>query len=122
MYTLTFNIDKLYSYDKLYLYDIITNEYVDILSNETYTFYHVPSDTKTRFLITDKNPKDVVSATETINSMDNINLNDIISIYTFNGHLIYNSKVDSSNDLNNLTNGIYIVITNNKTFKLCLLK
>ena len=125
MYTLTFNIDKLYSYDKLYLYDIITNEYVDILSNETYTFYYIPSDNDARFLITtDKKngDRDIVTATETIDSFNEINLNDIIYIYNFNGHLIYNSKVDSSNDLNNLTNGIYIVITNNKTFKLCLLK
>lgn len=125
MYTLTFNIDKLYSYDKLYLYDIITNEYVDILSNETYTFYHIQSNNEPRFLITtDKKngDRDIVTATETIDSFNEINLNDIIYIYNFNGHLIYNSKVDSSNDLNNLTNGIYIVITNNKTFKLCLLK
>lgn len=125
MYTLTFNIDKLYSYDKLYLYDIITNEYVDILSNETYTFYHIQSNNEPRFLITtDKKneDRDIVTATETIDSFNEINLDDIIYIYNFNGHLIYNSKVDSSNDLNNLTNGIYIVITNNKTFKLCLLK
>ena len=125
MYTLTFNIDKLYSYDKLYLYDIITNEYVDILSNETYTFYHIQSNNEPRFLITtDKKngDRDIVTVTETIDSFNEINLNDIIYIYNFNGHLIYNSKVDSSNDLNNLTNGIYIVITNNKTFKLCLLK
>ncbi len=125
MYTLTFNIDKLYSYDKLYLYDIITDEYVDILNNETYTFYYIPSDNDARFLITtDKKngDRDIVTATETIDSFNEINLNDIIYIYNFNGHLIYNSKVDSSNDLNNLTNGIYIVITNNKTFKLCLLK
>ncbi len=122
MYTLTFDIDKLHSYDKLYLHDIITDEYVDILNNDTYTFYHIPSETDARFLITDKNPKDVTTATETINSLDNINFNEITYIYNLNGHLIYNSKVDSSNDLNNLTNGIYIVITNNKTFKLCLLK
>lgn len=122
IYTLTFDIDKLHSYDKLYLHDIITDEYVDILNNDTYTFYHIPSETDARFLITDKNPKDVTTATETINSLDNINFNEITYIYNLNGHLIYNSKVDSSNDLNNLTNGIYIVITNNKTFKLCLLK
>lgn len=122
MYTLTFDIDKLHSYDKLYLHDIITDEYVNILNNDTYTFYHIPSETDARFLITDKNPKDVTTATETINSLDNINFNEITYIYNLNGHLIYNSKVDSSNDLNNLTNGIYIVITNNKTFKLCLLK
>ena len=42
-----------------------------------------------------------------------------ITDFTTEGNLL---KVDSSNDLNNLTNGIYIVITNNKTFKLCLLK
>lgn len=125
MYTLTFNIDKLHSYNKLYLYDIITDEYVDILNNETYTFYYIPSDNDARFLITtDKKngDRDIVTATETIDSFNEIKLNDIIYIYNFNGHLIYNSKVDSSNDLNNLTNGIYIVITNNKTFKLCLLK
>ncbi len=122
MYTLTFDTDKLHSYDKLYLHDIITDEYVDILNNETYTFYHVPSDTKTRFLITDKNPKDVVSATETINSMDNINLNDITSIYTFNGHLIYNSKVNALTELGNLANGIYIIATHDQIYKLHLLK
>ena len=122
MYTLTFDIDKLHSYDKLYLHDIITDEYVNILNNETYTFYHIPSDTDARFLITDKNPKDVASATETINSMDNINLNDITSIYTFNGHLIYNSKVNSLTDLSNLANGIYIIVTHDQTYKLHLLK
>lgn len=122
MYTLTFDTDKLHSYDKLYLHDIITDEYVDILNNETYTFYHVPSDTETRFLITDKNPKDVVSATETINSMDNINLNDITSIYTFNGHLIYNSKVNALTEFSNLANGIYIIVTHDQIYKLHLLK
>ena len=122
MYTLTFDTDKLHSYDKLYLHDIITDEYVDILNNETYTFYHVPSDTKTRFLITDKNPKDVVSATETINSMDNINLNDITAIYTFNGHLIYNSKVNALTEFSNLANGIYIIATHDQIYKLHLLK
>ena len=125
MYTLTFDIDKLHSYSKLYLYDIITNEYVDILNNETYIFYNFPSNNDARFLITtDKKTEDndITTTLETIHTINEINLNDIIYIYNFNGHLIYNSKVDSSNDLNNLTNGIYIVITNNKTFKLCLLK
>ena len=122
MYTLTFDTDKLHSYDKLYLHDIITDEYVNILNNETYTFYHIPSDTDARFLITDKNPKDVASATETINSMDNINLNDITSIYTFNGHLIYNSKVNALTEFSNLANGIYIIVTHDQIYKLHLLK
>ena len=125
MYTLTFDIDKLHSYSKLYLYDIITNEYVDILNNETYIFYNFPSYNDARFLITtDKKTEDndITTTLETIHTINEVNLNDVICIYNFNGHLIYNSKVDSSNDLNNLTNGIYIVITNNKTFKLCLLK
>ena len=122
MYTLTFDTDKLHSYDKLYLHDIITDEYVNILNNETYTFYHIPSDTDARFLITDKNPKDVASATETINSMDNINLNDITAIYTFNGHLIYNSKVNALTELGNLANGIYIIATHDQIYKLHLLK
>ena len=125
MYTLTFDIDKLHSYSKLYLYDIITNEYVDILNNETYIFYNFPSNNDARFLITtDKKTEDndITTTLETIHTINEVNLNDVICIYNFNGHLIYNSKVDSSNDLNNLTNGIYIVITNNKTFKLCLLK
>ena len=122
MYTLTFDIDKLHSYDKLYLHDIITDEYVDILNNETYTFYHTSLDTDARFRITDKNPKDVTSATETINSLDNINFNDITYIYNFNGHLIYNSKVNSLTDLSNLTNGIYIIVSHDKIVKLYLLK
>lgn len=122
MYTLTFDTDKLHSYDKLYLHDIITDEYVDILNNETYTFYHVPSETDARFLITDKNPNDVTTATETINSLDNINLNDITAIYTFNGHLIYNSKVNSLTDLSNLANDMYIIVANDQIYKLHLLK
>ena len=122
MYTLTFDTDKLHSYDKLYLHDIITDEYVDILNNETYTFYHVPSDTETRFLITDKNPNDVTTATETINSLDNINFNEITYIYNLNGHLIYNSKVNSLTNLTNLANGIYIIITHDQIYKLHLLK
>ena len=124
MYTLTFDIDKLHSYNKLYLYDIITDEYVDILNNETYTFYYIPSDNDARFLITTdkKNEDNVVTSTETINSLNEISLNDIIYIYNFNGHLIYNSKVNSLDDFNILTNGIYIIVTKNKIFKLCLQK
>jgi hypothetical protein len=122
MYTLTFDTDKLHSYDKLYLHDIITDEYVDILNNETYTFYHVPSETDARFLITDKNPNDVTTATETINSLDNINFNEITYIYNLNGHLIYNSKVNSLTNLSNLANGIYIIITHDQIYKLHLLK
>ena len=119
-YTLTFDIDKLHSYNKLYLYDLITNEYVDILNNETYTFSYIPTDNDTRFLISGR--KDVTTSTETISSFNKINLNDITYIYNFSGHLIYNSKVNSLNDFNDLANGIYIIITNNKTYKLCLLK
>jgi hypothetical protein len=122
MYTLTFDIDKLHSYDKLYLHDIITDEYVDILNNETYTFYHTSSDTDARFRITDKNPNDVTTATETINSLDNINFNEITYIYNLNGHLIYNSKVNSLTNLSNLANGIYIIITHDQIYKLHLLK
>ena len=119
-YTLTFDIDKLHSYNKLYLYDLITNEYVDILNNETYTFSYIPTNNDTRFLISGR--KDVTTSTETISSFNKINLNDITYIYNFSGHLIYNSKVNSLNDFNDLANGIYIIVTNNKTYKLCLLK
>ena len=125
MYTLTFDIDKLHSYNKLYLYDLITNKYVDILKNETYTFSYVPSDNDIRFLITtDKKTEDqdVTTSVEAIDSFDKINLNDIVYIYNFNGHLIYHSKGHSLNDLNHLTNGIYIIVTNNKILKLCLLR
>ena len=125
MYTLTFDIDKLHSYNKLYLYDLITNKYVDILKNETYTFSYVPSDNDIRFLITtDKKTEDqdVTTSVEAIDSFDEIDLNDIVYIYNFNGHLIYHSKGHSLNDLNHLTNGIYIIVTNNKILKLCLLR
>lgn len=122
MYTLTFDTDKLHSYDKLYLHDIITDEYVDILNNDTYTFYHIPSETDARFLITDKNPKDVTTATETINSLDNINFNEITYIYNLNGHLIYNSKVNALTNLSNLANDMYIIVTHDQIYKLHLLK
>ena len=125
MYTLTFDIDKLHSYNKLYLYDLITNKYVDILKNETYTFSYIPSDNDIRFLITtDKKTEDqdVTTSIEEIDSFDEIDLNDIVYIYNFNGHLIYHSKGHSLNDLNHLTNGIYIIVTNNKILKLCLLR
>ena len=121
-YTLTFDTDKLHSYNKLYLHDIITDKYIDILKNETHTFYYVPSDNDARFLITDTKPEDVTTSTETITSFNEINLNDIIYIYNFNGHLIYNSTVNSFNDFNHLTNGIYIIVTGDKVFKLCLLR
>ena len=125
MYTLTFDIDKLHSYDELYLYDIITNEYVDILNNETYTFYHIPSDNDARFLITtDKKVENdaIATAIETIYSFDEIDLNDIIRIYNVTGHLIYNSTVNSLSDFNDLTSGIYVIVTHNEILKLCLLK
>ena len=122
-YTLTFDIDKLHSYDKLYLYDLITDQTVDILNNETYTFYYIPTENETRFLITgEKKEEDTTTAIETINSLGEINLNDIVYIYNANGHLIYNSKIHSINNFDYLTNGIYIIVTSNKTFKLCLLK
>ena len=125
MYTLTFDIDKLHSYDELYLYDIITNEYVDILNNETYTFYHIPSDNDARFLITtDKKVENdgIATAIETIYSFDEIDLNDVIRIYNVTGHLIYNSTVNSLSDFNDLTSGIYVIVTHNEILKLCLLK
>ena len=125
MYTLTFDIDKLHSYDELYLYDIITNEYVDILNNETYTFYHIPSDNDARFLITtDKKVENdgIATAIETIYSFDEIDLNDIIRIYNVTGHLIYNSTINSLSDFNDLTSGIYVIVTHNEILKLCLLK
>lgn len=122
-YTLTFDVDKLHSYNKLYLYDLITNQSVDILNNETYTFYYIPTDNEPRFLITgEKKEEDTTTAIETINSLGEINLNDIVYIYNANGHLIYNSKIHSVNNFDYLTNGIYIIVTSNKTFKLCLLK
>ena len=57
-----------------------------------------------------------------IYSFDEIDLNDVIRIYNVTGHLIYNSTVNSLSDFNDLTSGIYVIVTHNEILKLCLLK
>ena len=140
LYSLTFNIENLHSYEQLWLYDTETDLYVDILNEEKYQFYGSTTPNNNRFYITSINP----NAPETDNTPTNIETTweeiltegEPIYLYTTTGQLIatldsqlstLNSQFSILNSqlsiLNSqLSTGIYIVKSGNKTMKLRIIK
>ena len=118
LYTMTFDIDKLHSYDELYIYDIETELYVDIFEAEAYQFYGSTIPNDSRFIVTStrqdaSDSGDVTTKTETISDWNNIlQQNQPIAIYTTTGQLIALFEANTFNPTNNkaeLPTGIYIV-------------
>ncbi len=129
IYTMTFEIDKLHSYEELYLYDTETGIYVDIIAEESYQFYASTAPNNKRFQITStrldapQGPTTTIENTTTWN--DILQENQPIYIYSITGQLIttYNSKfyIQSLQELHSqLAVGVYIVKSGNKTMKIII--
>ena len=119
IYTMTFDIEKLHSYEQLWLFDTETELYVNILKQEEYQFYASTTPNNNRFYITTVNPNAPQQDTTT-GVIDNSTLwNDILAqkqpIYLYNiaGQLIGEYKQQS-----NLPAGVYLIRSGNKTTKL----
>lgn len=119
IYTMTFDIEKLHSYEQLWLFDTETELYVNILKQEEYQFYASTTPNNNRFYITTVNPNATQQDTTT-GVIDNSTLwNDILAqkqpIYLYNiaGQLIGEYKQQS-----NLPAGVYLIRSGNKTTKL----
>ena len=123
IYTMTFEIDQLHSYEELYLYDTETGIYVDIFAEESYQFYASTTPNHSRFYIksTKSNQPENETPTnvETTTWDDIINENQPIYIYSITGQLIekYQTSSDFKSHISNYPIGIYIVKSGNKTFK-----
>ena len=120
IYTMTFDIEKLHSYDEIYLYDSQTGIYTNILEEELYQFYGDTKQTDNRFSIIAKrneSPKsDITTSTENVTWEDVIAQNKTIYLYTTTGQLVNiiepNCQIDKT-----LPTGIYIVKCGDKILK-----
>jgi hypothetical protein len=123
IYTMTFEIDKLHTYEELYLYDTETGIYVDIVAEESYQFYASTTPNHSRFYI--KSTKSNKPENETPTNVGTTTWDDIIKenqpiyIYSITGQLIekYQTSSDFKSHNSNYPIGIYIVKSGNKTFK-----
>jgi hypothetical protein len=118
LYTMTFDIDKLHSYDELYIYDTETELYVDIFEAEAYQFYGSTIPNDSRFIVTStrqdaSDSGDVTTGIEPNTKWNNLlQQNQPIAIYTTTGQLIALFEANTFNPTNNKTElptGIYIV-------------
>lgn len=120
IYTMTFDIEKLHSYDEIYLYDSQTGIYTNILEEELYQFYGDTKQTDNRFSIIAKrneSPKsDITTSTEIITLEELFAQNKTIYLYTTTGQLVNiiepNCQIDKT-----LPTGIYIVKCGDKILK-----
>ena len=120
LYTISFDIENLHSYNNLFLYDTETDIYVDILAEETYQFYGSTIPNDSRFLIItreDAPSHDTTTSLEIITWEDLANLNETVHIYTTTGQLINIVKPNTTYQ-NTLPTGVYIIKYNNKTLKM----
>ena len=132
LYTLSFDIENLHSYEQLWLYDTETELYVDILNQEEYLFYGTTTPNNNRFYVTSINP----NAPEVDNTPTNTETTweDILTegkpiyLYTTTGQLVATlnaqlSTLNSKLTLNaQLPTGVYIVKSGNKTMKLRIIR
>lgn len=129
IYTMTFDIENLHSYEELYIYDTETKTHIDIISDESYQFYASTTPNNKRFQITStrldapQGPTTAIENTMTWN--DILQENQPIYIYSITGQLIatYNSKfyLQSLQELHSqLAVGVYIVKSGNKTMKIII--
>lgn len=120
IYTMTFDIEKLHSYDEIYLYDSQTGIYTNILEEALYQFYGDTKQTDNRFSIIAKrneSPKsDITTSTEIITLEELFAQNKTIYLYTTTGQLVNiiepNCQIDKT-----LPTGIYIVKCGDKILK-----
>lgn len=129
IYTMTFDIENLHSYEELYIYDTETKAHIDIISGESYQFYASTTPNNKRFQITStrldapQGPTTAIENTTTWNEI--LQEKQPIYIYSITGQLIatYNSKFYLQNlkELHSqLTIGVYIVKSGNKTMKIII--
>ncbi len=120
IYTMTFDIEKLHSYDEIYLYDSQTGIYTNILEEELYQFYGNTTPNNNRFTIVAKQSESPESNTTTsielVTWEDIISQNETIYLYTTTGQLINILHPNSTIDLT-VPAGIYIVKCGDKTLK-----
>lgn len=129
IYTMTFDIENLHSYEELYIYDTETKTHIDIVAGESYQFYASTTPNNKRFQITSTRldaPQGPTTAIENTTTWNNIlQENQPIYIYSITGQLIatYNSKfyLQSLQELHSqLAVGVYIVKSGNKTMKIII--
>lgn len=129
IYTMTFDIENLHSYEELYIYDTETKTHIDIISGESYQFYASTTPNNKRFQITStrldapQGPTTTIENTTTWNEI--LQEKQPIYIYSITGQLIatYNSKfyLQSLQELRSqLAVGVYIVKSGNKTMKIII--
>lgn len=124
IYTMTFNTEKLHSYDELYIYDTETEIYIDILNEETYQFYASTTPNDKRFYITSNKSNtpgsDTPTNIEKTTWDDIVNENQPIYIYSITGQLIgeYQTIANFKSQIINYPIGIYTIKSGNKTLKI----
>ena len=126
LYTLSFDIENLHSYEQLWLYDTETELYVDILNQEEYQFYGTTTPNNNRFYVTSINPK----APEVDNTPTNTETTweDILTegkpiyLYTTTGQIVATLNAQLSTFNAQLPTGVYIVKSGNKTMKLRIIR
>lgn len=126
LYTLSFDIENLHSYEQLWLYDTETELYVDILNQEEYQFYGSTTPNNNRFYVTSINP----NAPEVDNTPTNTETTweDILTegkpiyLYTTTGQLVATLNAQLSTFNAQLPTGVYIVKSGNKTMKLRIIR
>ena len=127
MLTISFDTDRLDDYQSLYLYDKVTGKYVNILSNEKYTFFGIKGANDNRFSIV-TNPDDkaqtppfVIIGNELAFDKSQINSDNAnIYIYDTSGRLLMTDKVNPGENYNipDMPEGIYLVSMNGYTTKI----
>ena len=127
MLTISFDTDRLDDYQSLYLYDKVTGKYVNILSNEKYTFFGIKGANDNRFSIV-TNPDDkaqtppfVIIGNELAFDKSQINSDNAnIYIYDTSGRLLMTDKINPYENYNipDMPEGIYLVSMNGYTTKI----
>ena len=127
MLTISFDTDRLEGYQSLYLYDKVTGKYVNILSNEKYTFFGIKGANDNRFSIV-TNPDDktqtppfVIIGNELAFDKSQIDANNAnIYIYDTSGRLLMTDKINPHENYNipDMPEGIYLINMNGYTTKI----
>jgi hypothetical protein len=127
MLTISFDTDRLDDYQSLYLYDKVTGKYVNILSNEKYTFFGIKGANDNRFSIV-TNPNDkaqtppfVIIGNELAFDKSQINSDNAnIYIYDTSGRLLMTDKINPGENyrIPDMPEGIYLVSMNGYTTKI----
>lgn len=121
LYTMTFDIEQISSYNELYLYDAMTETYVDILTEEEYQFYGSVEPMDNRFIITTERKNaasdNTTTSVESVTWDDIVAMNETIYLYTTTGQLISTLSTNSIENLS-IPAGIYIVRCGDKTLKI----